>query len=145
MIVMPGEKMSATGGRDADNASQLQHAIIGAEEVLRFARNAQWKLPAEKWDEFDGGMTMFARALADRNAAAIRQAADKLARAEPGASSGSGGDPAVSMPEPTRERLNEVVHHIDRLRSGGTGQPVTRTRRQVRNLAVHERFAARER
>lgn len=123
MIVMPGEKMSATGGWDADNASQLQHAITGAEEVLRFARNAQWKLPAEKWDEFDGGMTILARALADRDAAAIRQAADKLARAEPRRIIRLGsGDPAVSMPEPTRERLNEVVHSIDRLRSGGTGQ-----------------------
>jgi hypothetical protein len=115
--------MNTEGDRAADNAPQLHDAIIGAREVLQRTSSAQWKLTAEKWQGFDGWMAILARGLASGDAGAIRQAAAELARAEPRRIVKLGsGETSVPMPEPTRERLNEVVHSIDRLRSGAAGQ-----------------------
>jgi hypothetical protein len=113
--------MNADGNRTADDAPQLHYAIIGAREVLQRASIAQWKLPAEKWSGFDTWMTTLASGLASGDAGVIRRAAAQLERLEPRRIIRL-GETAVPMPEPTRERLNEVVHSIDRLRSGAAEQ-----------------------
>jgi hypothetical protein len=119
--------MNAEGNQTPDNSPQLHYAIIGAGEVLGRWSSMQWKLPAEKWPGFDDWMTTLASSLASGDAGAIEQAAAELARMEPRRIVKLGSAEAtVPMPEQTRERLNEVVHVIDRLRSGAAG-PVGET------------------
>ena len=115
--------MNAEGNQTPGNLPPLHYAIIGAREVLWRASNTQWKLPAEKWSGFDDWMTTLASGLASKDAGVIQRAAAELERMEPRRiiKLGSAG-PAISMPEQTRERLNEVVHSIDRLRSGAAEQ-----------------------
>lgn len=107
--------MNAERNQTPGNSPQLHYAIIGAHEVLRRWSTMQWKLPAEKWSGFDDWMTALARSLDNKDAEVIEQAAGELARMEPRRIIKLGT--AIPMPEQTRERLNEVVHSIDRLRS----------------------------
>ena len=114
--------MNAEGNQTPDYSPQLHYAIIGADEVLRRWSNAPWELPGEKWPGFEDWMTTLSASLASGDVEAIERAAAELARMEPRriVKLGSAAD-AVPMPEQTRERLNEVVHIIDRLRSGPAG------------------------
>lgn len=115
--------MNAKDNQSPDNSPQLHSALTGADEVLRQWGSMPWKLPAEKWPGFDDWMATLASSLASKDAGVIDQAAAELARMEPRRiiRLGSAGT-AIPMPEQTRERLNEVVHIIDRLRSGAARQ-----------------------
>jgi hypothetical protein len=113
--------MNVDGNETTDNALRLQYAIAGAREVLQRAGSAQWKLSAGEWSGFDTWMKALASGLTSEDAEVIRRAAAQLEGLEPRRITRL-GESVVPMPEPTRERLNEVVHDIDRIRTGAAGQ-----------------------
>ena len=111
--------MNAGDNQVPSSSPLLASAILGAHEVLQRATSGQWELSPGKWSGFDACIITLADSLASGDAERIRQSAAQLERMEPRRITRLGGaETAVPMPEPTRERLNEVVHRIDRLRSG---------------------------
>lgn|ERR1017187_2634318 len=109
--------MNAEGNWPTKDSS-LRRSLLSAGEVVQKATRGQWKLRPQEWSAVDSCLTSLAEGIASGDAGVIRQAAAQLERLEPRRIIGLGSrESAVPMPELTRERLNEIVHSIDRLRS----------------------------
>jgi|SRR5215472_1755601 len=111
--------MNPDGNSPTDDTAQLHRMIVSAEKVLQRAVADQWELSPEQWDRFDGSLEALDSALASTDAEGIKSAAAEIVRLEPrrAIKLGSAGSKSL-MPEPTHDRINMIVHKIDRLTDG---------------------------
>jgi CATRA-Associated Small Protein len=102
--------------RPTDDTALLRDKLIRSRKVLERAVTYQWDLPPEQWDRFDGYLAAMDSALASADAEGITSAAAGIARLEPRRVTklGSAGDKSP-MPEAMHDRINMIVHKIDRL------------------------------
>ena len=108
--------MNPGGHRPIDDKAQLRKKIIGARKVLQRAVKDQWDLPSEQWDRFDGCLAAMDSALVSADARRITSAAAEITRLESRRVTKLGSARGTSpMPEATHDRINMIVHRIDRL------------------------------
>jgi hypothetical protein len=102
--------------RPTDDTALLRDKIIRSRKVLERAVTYQWDLRPAQWDRFDGYLAAMDSALASADAEGITSAAAGIARLEPRRVTklGSAGDKSP-MPEAMHDRINMIVHKIDRL------------------------------
>jgi len=111
--------MNADSHGPIDETARLRRKIISAGRVLQRAVADQWWLSPEQWDQFDGYLDALDSALASADADGINSAAAEIACLKPrrAIKLGSAGGKSI-MPEPTHDRINMIVHEIDRLAAG---------------------------
>jgi hypothetical protein len=100
-----------------DDTTQLRRRIISAGKVLQSAVADQRDLSATEWERFEGQLDALDSALTSMDADAIKNAAigiEGLVEPRRAIKLGSAGSKSP-MPEPIHDRLNVIVHKIDRL------------------------------
>jgi hypothetical protein len=108
--------MNPSGHGPIDDTARLRRKIIGTGKVLQRAVTDQWELSPEQWDRFDGYLDAIDSALASIDAEGVKSATAEIVRLEPrrAIKLGSAGGKSL-MSEPTHDRINVIVHRIDRL------------------------------
>jgi hypothetical protein len=109
--------VNADSHEPIDDMTQLRRGIISAGKVLQRAVAGQRDLSAEEWERFGELLDALDSALTSMDADVIKSTAigiEGLAEPRRVIKLGSAGSKSP-MPEPIRDRLNVIVHKIDRL------------------------------
>jgi hypothetical protein len=94
------------------NDDDRQDALDVLESALH------WQLPTSRWRGVDEALTAMAEALARDDAAAFRRVESDLELAGPVRAVSAQHPPKDPVPEPVRERINELIHTL-----GGAAEP----------------------
>ena len=88
-----------------------REGLADARYVLRDA--LEWRLSEDRWGEVDQQVQAMARALTELDAGAFRSAEATIELTSPTRARSAEDPPKHPIPEPFRERINELIHTLD--------------------------------